>query len=75
VLQFTNRVKADIALQGGLVDLDWSVVLFYMPPVFSDFVSVSLSLMICWYVLVSSLSKAVSSLHHGSKFAVYKCKL
>jgi len=23
VLQFTNRVKADIARQGGLVDLDW----------------------------------------------------
>ena len=42
VLQFTNRVKADIALQGGLVDLDWSVALSYIPSVFSDFVSVSL---------------------------------
>jgi len=27
VLQFTNRIKADIARQGGLVDLHWSVTL------------------------------------------------
>jgi len=31
VVEFTNRVKADIARQGGMVDLDWSVVDFVMP--------------------------------------------
>ena len=54
VLQFTNRVKADIACQGGLVDLDWSVALRYTPPV-----CLSVCLSVCSDLLVCAAPKPV----------------